>query len=160
MTPSPSPSDGKLVIAANKKAWHHFEIMEEFEAGLQLKGPEVKSVRDGKVSLDGSFARVDNGELLLYNLYIAPYANNTSIALEPTRTRKLLMNRNEIERMIGKTQTKGLTLVALEIYFRRGWAKIRLGLGRGKKAHDKRDTIKKKDAAREMERSFKSKFKL
>ena len=151
---------GKLVVASNRKAWHHYEILEEYEAGLCLNGPEVKSLRDGKVSLEGSFARVEGEEAYLHNLHIAPYIHNTLQQISPTRTRKLLMHRNEIQRLQGRQQAKGLSLIPLEIYFRRGWAKVLLALARGKRGPDKRESIRKHDASREMERSFKSKYKL
>ncbi|MFA6093555.1 MAG: SsrA-binding protein SmpB [Elusimicrobiota bacterium] len=152
-------ADEKLSVASNRKARMHYEIFETFEAGLSLKGPEVKSLRAGQVSFEGSFARVEDGELRLHNLHIAPYANNTVEDIPSLRTRKLLLHRREIDRLAGKLQTKGLTLVPLSIYFLRGWAKVELGLGKGKRGPDRRDDLRKRDAQREMERSFKGKFK-
>jgi SsrA-binding protein len=153
-------TEGKLIVATYRKAWHHYEILEEFEAGLSLKGPEVKSLREGKVSMDGSFARVEGEELFLHNLHIPPYKNNTIEDIPPTRTRKMLMRRREIEKLLGRQQVKGLSLIPLEIYFKRGWAKVRLALAKGKRGPDKRESIKKREASREMERQFKGKFKV
>lgn len=153
-------SEGKLIVATNRKARFHYEILEEYEAGLALKGPEVKSLRNGKISLEGAFALVENDEVFLHNLHISPYAMNTVEEISPTRTRKLLMRRKEILRLTGRHQVKGLSLIPLEIYFKHGWAKVRLALAKGKRGPDKRESIRKKDAAREMERSFKNKFKL
>jgi SsrA-binding protein len=150
----------KITVASNRKARFHYEILEVYEAGLSLKGPEVKSLRASKATLEGSFARVEGPEVHLHNLYIAPYAQNTSEEISPTRTRKLLLRRKEIDKLRGSQETKGLTLVPLEIYFKNGWAKISLALAKGKRGPDKRESLRKKDAAREMERSFKGKFKV
>ena len=110
--------------------------------------------------LDGCFGRLDGGQMYLFNFYIPPYAFATADAPDPRRTRKLLLNRKEIDKLSGRLQTKGLTLVPLEVYFKRGWAKVSIALAKGKRGPDKRDSIRKKDAARDMERSFKGKFKL
>lgn len=150
----------KILIATNRKARFHFEIIDDFEAGLELKGPEVKSLRDRKVSFEGTYARAEDDGLYLHKLYIAPYPQNTGEEISPTRTRKLLMHKREIRRLKDQQDTKRLTLVPLDIYFLRGWAKVHLGLGRGKKAADKRASLKKKDAARELGRSFKGRFKV
>ena len=155
----PAKDEGRKLVATNRKAHHHYHILESFEAGLVLKGPEVKSVREGQVTLDHSFARVEKDELHLHNLYIAPYKLNTGIPLEPSRTRKLLMNRREIGSLRGKLEAKGLALIPLELYFRRGWAKVTLGLAKGKRGPDKREDIKKRDLSREMEKSFKGRFR-
>lgn len=150
-------SDGKKVIARNKKALHEFEILESFEAGIVLAGPEVKSIRLGHVSLTEAFARVDRGEAWLYDMHVSPYdpANRWNVA-DPTRPRKLLLNRREIRRLIGATREKGLTLVPLDLYFRRGRAKVTLALARGKKLHDKREDLKRREAQREVERAVRS----
>ncbi|MBI5211421.1 MAG: SsrA-binding protein SmpB [Elusimicrobia bacterium] len=149
----------KTVIATNRKAWHDYEILQEWEAGLQLKGGEVKSLRSGKVSLDGCFAKERGGELYLVNLYISPYRFTTTDAPEPRRDRKLLMHKTEVGRALTSLRAKRLTVVPLELYFRRGWAKVRMALARGRKERDVRDDIKRKTEAREMDRSFKGKFK-
>lgn len=152
--------EGKKIVASNRKARFDYEILEVVEAGLSLKGSEVKALRDGKAVLEGSFGRIDSDELYLYNLYIPPYGHAHIDLPEPRRTRKLLIKRGELNRLSGKMQGKALTLVPLELYFKRGWAKIELALARGKKGRDRRDSIRKKDQARELERSFKGRFKL
>ncbi len=146
-------------VATNRRAHHHYHILESLEAGLVLKGPEVKSMRAGQVSLDQGFALLERGELNLYGLYIAPYKLNTGTPLEPTRTRRLLVKRGELERLRGQLQGKGLTLIPLELYFKRGWAKVALGLAKGKRGPDKRESIKKRDLEREMDKSFKGRFR-
>lgn len=142
-------------MARNKKARHEFEILDTYESGLVLKGPEVKSVRAGKVSLAEAFARVDDGEVWLHGMHITPYDPAARWNQDPVRPRKLLLHNSEIRRLIGATQEKGLALVPLELYFRRGFAKVTLALGRGKKLHDKRETLKRKTHQREMERELK-----
>ncbi|MDD5629499.1 MAG: SsrA-binding protein SmpB [Elusimicrobia bacterium] len=150
----------KQVVATHRKARHFYEVLEVFEAGLCLAGPEVKSLREGRASLDGCFGRHEGRELFLFNFYIPPYKFNTaSQPMDPRRTRKLLMSRAQIDRIGRSLQTKGLTLVPLEVYFRRGWAKVALALARGKKGPDRRDDLKKKAAAREAEKSFKGKYR-
>ena len=140
-------ADGKKIVARNKKARHEFEILDTWEAGLVLKGPEVKSLRAGKASLNEAFARVDDGEVWLHSMHVAPYNPAARHNDDPTRPRKLLF--------IGQTREKGLALVPLELYFRGGYAKVLLGLGRGKKLHDKRETLKRRTHQREMERELK-----
>lgn len=140
-------------MARNRKARHEFEILETFEAGMVLKGPEVKSIRDGQVSFQDSFARVSSGEVWLHSLHISPYEQANRANVDPTRTRKLLLKAHEIRGLVGKVEEKGLTLVPLEIYFKRGFAKILLGLARGKKLHDKRETLKKKAMERDARRA-------
>ncbi len=159
MGKSTEKEDGKWIVASNRKARHQYEILEVFEAGLHLLGPEVKSLRQGKAVLEGSFARMDDAELFLYNMHIQPYAFAKTEIPDPTRTRKLLLKRREIERLEGKLKTKGLSLVPLELYFKRGWAKVALALGKGRRGPDKRDSIRKKEERRSMDRSFKGRFK-
>ena len=146
--------DGRKVIARNRKARHEFEILDTYEAGLVLKGPEVKSLRDGKVSFQDAFAMVENGEVWLYNLHISPYAPANRANVDPTRSRKLLLRKSEIESLVGEVQQKGLTLVPLDIYFRRGYAKVTLALARGRKLHDKREKLKRKTMEQEAERAM------
>ena len=141
-------------MARNKKARHEFEILESYEAGLALKGPEVKSIRAGKVSLAEAFARVDDGEVWLHGMHVTPYDPAARWNEDPVRPRKLLLHGKEIRRLIGATREKGLALVPLELYFRRGYAKIELALARGKKLHDKRETLKRRTHQREMEREL------
>lgn len=141
--------EGRKVITANRKARHEYFIEETFDAGICLVGTEVKSIRAGKVSLQDSFARVENGEVWLHNMYIAPYEFGNRANPDPRRPRKLLLHSFEIKELAEKTQQKGLTVVPLLIYFQRGYAKLELGVARGKKLYDKRDAIAEKDAKRE-----------
>ncbi len=151
---------GKKVVASHRKARQFYEILEVFEAGIALLGPEVKSLRGGQASLDGCFGRHEGGQLFLFNFYIPPYKQNTSTEpLDPRRTRKLLLHSGEIDKIIKKLETKGLTLIPLEAYFKNGWAKVSLGLARGKTGPDRRADMRKKDSARDVERSFKGKYK-
>ncbi len=153
---SKSPDDGRKVVARNRKALHEYEILDRWEAGLVLRGPEVKSIRDAKVNLGDAFARVENGEVWLYNLHVTPYSQATAwSAPDPLRTRKLLMTKQQIRKLVGSVQEKGLTLVPLDLYFRRGYAKVTLALARGKKLHDKRESLKRRAAERDVERAFK-----
>lgn len=145
---------GRKVIARNKKALRDYHILDTWEAGLALTGPEVKSLRDGNVSIAEGFARIDGSEAWLHGVHISPYDPASRWNEDPVRPRKLLLHRREIRRLIGATQEKGLTLVPLDIYFRRGYAKITLALARGKKLHDKREDLKRKAAQREVEREF------
>lgn len=145
--------DSRKVVARNKKALHEYSISDTWEAGIALHGPEVKSIRAGKVSLTESFARIDRGEVWLHDAHISPYDPASRWNSDPVRPRKLLLNRGEIRRLIGATQEKGFTLVPLDLYIRNGLVKVTLALGKGKKLYDKREDLKKKDAKREMERA-------
>ena len=146
-------------VATNRRARHDYLITETYEAGLALEGPEVKSLRLKQATLTSAFARAEKDGLYLYGLHITPYAFNTQKEIDPVRTRKLLLKRQEIKRLTGALTIKGLTLVALELYFKNGWAKVLLGLAKGKKASDKHESIKKRDIDREMRREFKDKYK-
>ena len=146
-------SEGRKIVARNRKARHEYEVLEEHEAGLVLRGAEVKSLRDGRASFTDSFARVEHGELWLHNLHISPYENASVDAPDPVRPRKLLLHRREIERLRVKTQEAGLTLVPLDIHFTRGRAKIQIGLARGKKRYDRREALKKKAMKRDADRA-------
>lgn len=143
------------VITENRKARHDFHLLEKYEAGIVLVGSEVKSIRAGRVNLRDSFAQVDNGELFLYNAHISPYEQGSHFNVEPTRRRKLLMHKREIMRLLGKVQEKGLTLVPTRMYFSNGKVKVELALAQGKKLHDKRESQKRKDAKREIDRALK-----
>lgn len=149
----------RVVVATNRRARHNFHILETFEAGISLQGPEVKSLRLKQASMDQSFARVDNNEVFLHGLHIAPYAFNTLQSLDPVRTRKLLLKQKEIRRLCGRNTVKGTAIIPLEIYFRRGWAKVLVAIARGKQGPDKRESIKRRDTAREMQRDFREKYK-
>ncbi|HEX8726692.1 MAG TPA: SsrA-binding protein SmpB [Gemmatimonadaceae bacterium] len=139
-------------IARNKRARHDYHILETWEAGLVLTGTEVKSLREGKASLVDAYGIVKNGEVFLLNLHISPYKQGSYNNHEPTRTRKLLLHRRQIRRLIGAVEREGLTLVPLDLYFKHGVAKVTLALGKGKKLHDKRETARARDAEREMAR--------
>ncbi len=145
---------GKKTIARNKKALHEYQILESWEAGIVLAGPEVKSVRAGKVSLGEAYARVERGEVWLHNLHISPYDPASRWNADPLRRRKLLLHTREIRKLIGATEKQGLTLVPLELYLLRGRVKIGLALARGKQLHDKREDLKKKDMEREVRRAI------
>ena len=143
---------GQKVVASNRKARHDYLIEDTYEAGLVLTGTEVKSLRAGRASLTDSFAEVRGGEVFLLGMHIPEYAQGTWTNHEPRRTRKLLLNRAEIDRVSGKVRESGLTLVPLAVYFADGWAKVELGLARGKRAYDKRQDLAKRDADREIAR--------
>ncbi len=147
--------NGKVVAARNKKAFRDFSILDNFEAGIVLKGSEVKSVREHKVNLKDSYARIRDGQLYLYNMHVSPYHKSRIEELEPKRTRKLLMHRKEIDRLTGKLTDKSLTLVPLEIYFRKNKVKVELALAKGKLKRDKRREIKEKEMQREIKRALK-----
>jgi SsrA-binding protein len=142
-------------IAENRKAFHDYHIEETFEAGIALLGTEVKSIREGNVNLRDSFARVENAEVWIYNVHINPYSHRGYSDHEPTRRRKLLLHRQEIRKLIGKTVERGMTLVPTRMYFKNGHVKVAISLARGKKAHDKRETIKRRDAERETRAAVK-----
>ena len=143
-------------IAENRKAFHDFHILETYEAGVALLGTEVKSIREGRVNLRDSFARVEKGEVWLYNVNISPYSHRGYADHEPLRQRKLLMHRDEIRKLIGKTVEKGMTLVPLRMYFKNGRVKVAVGLAKGKKDYDKRETIKRRETDRETRAAIKS----
>ena len=146
------PSD-ELVLESNRQAFHLFEIKERYEAGVSLQGTEVKSLRAGGSSLRDAFARITRNEAFIYNWHIAPYSHGNLLNHEPLRTRKLLLRRSEIRKLIGATKSGGLTLVPLRVYLKAGRVKLELGLGRGRKVHDKREAIKRKEMKREADRA-------
>jgi len=146
---------GIKIIATNKKAYHEYFIDEVYEAGLVLTGTEVKSLRLGNVNIKESFCRIMNGEMFINNMNISPYEQGNRENPDPTRLRKLLLHKAEIEKMARKVDEKGLSLVPTKIYFKDGRVKLEIGIGRGKKLHDKRETLKSKQAKREMERVLK-----
>ena len=145
------------VVASNRKAFHNYSIEEKIEAGLILKGTEVKSLREGRVNLREAYATVAQGKAVLHNCHIGEYSHGNIMNHEPLRTRGLLLHKKQIQKLTGQVQQKGLTIVPLRIYFNlRGTAKIELGLARGKKHYDRRESVKKREAGREMERAMKS----
>ena len=145
----------KKIVCQNKKAAHEYYIEEVYDAGMVLLGAEVKSLRDGRANLVDSYARVKNGEVYLYNMHISQYPFAHHMVMDPTRTRKLLLNKKEIKRLIGKTQIKGYSLIPLKVYFSKGWAKVDLALAKGKKKIDKRRVLKEKDLKREIDQARK-----
>lgn len=147
--------EGTKVIAKNRKARHEYFVEEVFEAGISLTGTEVKSLRLGRANLQDSYAVINNGEVFIHGMHISPYDQGNRFNHDPMRTRKLLLNRYEINKLIGLTQKKGFTLIPLSLYFKRGLVKVELAVCRGKKIYDKRQDIARRDAAREIERRMK-----
>ncbi len=147
------------LVANNKKAYHDYFIDEKYEAGIELHGTEVKSMRMGKCSIKESFIRIENGEVYVYGMHVSPYEKGNIFNKDPLRIRKLLLHKAEINKLTGKIAEKGFTLVPLQVYFKDGRAKVEIGLARGKKLYDKRDDLAKKDMKREAEKEFKQSFR-
>lgn len=153
-------SDGKQ-LAQNKKASHDYFIEETFEAGMVLMGTEIKSLRTGRANISDAFATIRDGEIFIHNLHISPFEQgNRSNPTDPTRTRKLLMHKSQIHKLLGQSKQEGYTIVPLKIYVRNGYAKLLLGLGKGKKQYDKRESAAKKDAQRDIQRALREKQKV
>ncbi len=150
-----SPDDGGRTITINRRARFEYHIEETYEAGLALTGTEVKALRAGRASIQEAFARVERGEVWLYHMHVPPYEAGNIFNHDPLRKRKLLLHRGEIRRLLGKAQQKGYTLIPLRLYFRRGVAKIELGVARGKKQYDKREAIARRDAERQISKAVK-----
>lgn len=146
---------GVKLIANNKKAYHDYFILETYEAGISLAGTEVKSMRMGKCSIKESFIRIENGEVFVYGMHISPYEKGNIFNKDPLQVRKLLLHRQEINKLLGKMKEKGMTLVPLKVYLKGSLVKVEIGLAKGKKLYDKRADIAKKDQAREAQRDFK-----
>jgi len=147
-------------ILTNRKAFRDYEIIESLECGIELKGSEVKSLRAGQINLNDSFARVDKGEVFLYNAHINHYAEASYLNVDPDRTRRLLLHKNQIERLTSKLNQQGLTLIPLKVYFNdRGFVKLELALGKGKKLYDKRESIKRREVDQQMRRVMKNRKK-
>jgi SsrA-binding protein len=146
---------GEKLICQNKKAWHNYFIEDKYQAGIVLVGTEVKSLREGRANLGDSYATIKSGEVFLVDTHISPYSFGNRLNHDPLRTRKLLLHKKEIRRLIGKVQEKGFTLIPLRLYFSDGKAKVELGLAKGKKLFDKRETLKRKTMERDMERGRK-----
>ncbi|MGD1905011.1 MAG: SsrA-binding protein SmpB [Leptolyngbyaceae cyanobacterium] len=148
--------DGYKLVSDNRQARHQYEILETFEAGIELKGTEVKSIRAGNVNLRDGYALIRNAEIWLHNVHISPHSSTNKVYNhDPRRTRRLLLHRREISKLIGKVEQQGLTLVPLKMHLKRGWVKIVLALAKGKKLHDKRESLKRKQAKREIDRVLK-----
>jgi SsrA-binding protein len=143
------------IIAENRKAYHDYHILETFEAGIALLGTEVKAIREGRVNLRDSFGRVVDGEVFVFNIHVSPYSHRGYVDHEPTRARKLLLHRQEIRKLIGKTVERGMTLVPTRMYFKNGRVKVAVSLAKGKKTHDKREAIKQRESDRETRAAIK-----
>ncbi|MDZ7374277.1 MAG: SsrA-binding protein SmpB [candidate division KSB1 bacterium] len=150
-------SEVEKTVVTNRKARHFYDILETIEAGIVLQGTEVKSLRQGKANIGDAYARIRNGEVWLEDAHISPYEHGTAYNHDPMRPRKLLLHKREIKRLVGKVQEKGLTLIPLRIYFKRGRAKVELALARGKKIFDRREAIKRRDQQRELEAALRGK---
>lgn len=144
------------VKATNRKARHEYDILDTVEAGMVLKGTEIKSIRDSRINIQDGFASVENGELYLFNVHISPYEAGNRYNVDPLRKRKLLMHRNEINKLNREVQQAGMTLVPLKVYIKNGFAKILIGLAKGKKQHDKREDLKRREQERDIDRALKS----
>lgn len=152
------PKGEGQVIAQNRKARHDFTIIDTIEAGIVLKGTEIKAIRAARINLKDGFARVRNGEVYLSNVHISPYEQGNLFNHDPLRTRKLLMHRKQIDRLIGETKNTGVTLIPLKIYIKNGFAKVLIGIAKGKKQYDKREDLKRKDINREIDRTLKNRY--
>jgi len=144
-------------VATNREAWHNYHILESVEAGIELMGAEVKSLRDHKANLKDSFARIEENEIYLYNMHISPYPQAGRFNPDPKRRRKLLLHKAEIRRLFGQLTQKGLTLIPLKVYLKRGLVKVELALSKGKRLYDKREDIKRRDSERELRRELRNK---
>jgi SsrA-binding protein len=149
-------AEGTRIAVQNRRARHEYHILDSWEAGLVLQGTEVKSLRMGKANLQDAFARIDRGELWLYNVHISPYEQGNRFNHDPLRPRKLLMHRSQLRKLVGQVEQQGLTLVPLDIHFTSGIAKVNLALVKGKQLHDKRDTLRERADRRDVERAFKN----
>ncbi|KAF1301235.1 MULTISPECIES: SsrA-binding protein SmpB [Enterococcus] len=147
--------EGKL-IAQNKKARHDYTIVDTMEAGIVLQGTEIKSIRNSRINLKDGFVRIRNGEAFLSNVHISPYEQGNIFNHDPLRTRKLLLHKKQIARLVGETQSNGMTIVPLKVYIKDGYAKVLIGLAKGKKQYDKRETLKRKDQERQIKRALKN----
>ncbi len=148
-----------LTVCTNRKAYHDYFVEDTYQAGLELLGAEVKSIRQKELSLEGSFVRVENGQARVYQMHVKPYKFNSLTELDATRPRRLLLTKKELRKLESKAQIKGYALVPLEVYFKNGWAKLKLALAKGKHTYDKRESLKKKDLNRDMEQQFKNRIK-
>ena len=157
--PGEAKQDEGQLIADNRKAFHDYHILETFEAGIALLGTEVKGIREGRANLRDSFARVEGGEVWMFNVHINPYSHRGYVDHDPKRKRRLLLHKHEIRKLIGKTVEKGLTLVPTRLYFKNGKIKVSLALAKGKQAHDKRETIRRREVDRETRAAVKERVR-
>ena len=153
------PSEGIKVVSDNRKAFHDYFIEDRVEAGIVLTGTEIKSIRNGKVNLKDSYARVNNGEIWVHQMHISPYEQGNRFNHDPLRPRKLLLHRTEINKLVGKIQLQGLTLIPIKMYLKNGMAKVELGVGQGKKNYDKRQSLAAKEGKRDIERALRERNK-
>lgn len=151
---TPQDPNARQIIAVNRRARHEYEISDTYQAGIVLVGTEVKSLRAGRVNFQDAFVRIEHNEAWLYNMHISPYEQGNRWNVEPARRRKLLLHRWEIDELRGRSEQKGLTIIPLQLYFQRGFAKVEIGLGRGKKLYDKREAIAERDRQREQQREL------
>ncbi|UII55541.1 SsrA-binding protein SmpB [Cytobacillus spongiae] len=154
------PKGSGKVIAQNKKAYHDYFIEETYEAGIVLQGTEIKSIRSGRVNLKDSYAQIKQGEVHLLGMHVSPYEQGNRYNHDPLRTRKLLLHKREIDKLMGETKEVGYSIVPLKLYLKNGFAKVLIGLAKGKKQYDKREDLKKKEAKREIERAFRDRQKM
>ncbi|MGE3274354.1 MAG: SsrA-binding protein SmpB [Vicinamibacterales bacterium] len=157
--PKEALADNEALIAENRKAYHDYHILESFEAGIALLGTEVKGIREGRANLRDAYARVEKGEVWLYNVHINPYSHRGYVDHDPRRKRRLLLHKYEIRKLVGRTVEKGLTLVPTKLYFKKGKVKVGLALVRGKQAHDKRETIRRREIDRETRAAVKERVR-
>ena len=148
----------KKLISNNKKAWHDFTILEKYQAGIVLTGTEIKSIRNGRINLKDSYAHIEDGEIFIHKMHISPYEQGNRYNHEPERVRKLLLTKKEIRKLIGQTKESGITLIPLNLFIEKGWAKLELGVAKAKKLHDKRESLMKKTTNREIERAIKKRI--
>jgi SsrA-binding protein len=153
------PTEGKI-LSQNRKAFHDYFIEETYEAGLVLTGTEIKSIRKGSVNLRDAYARVENGEVMLHNMHVSPYEQGNRFNHDPMRSRKCLLHKAEVRKLIGAIREQGYTLVPTKVYIKNGFAKVEIGLAKGKKQHDKREALKKREASREIEKAFRERQKV
>lgn len=154
------PKGAGKVIAQNKKAYHDYFIEDTYEAGIVLQGTEIKAIRAGRVNLKDSYAKIEKGEAFLHNMHISPYEQGNRYNHDPMRTRKLLLHKKEIAKLIGITKEQGYSLVPVKLYLKNGYAKVLIGLAKGKKNYDKREDLKQKEAKRDIERAFRERQKM
>jgi SsrA-binding protein len=148
------------VLAQNKKAYHDFFIEETYEAGIVLQGTEIKAIRAGRINLKDSYCRIHNNEIFLYSMHVSPYEQGNRYNHDPLRTRKLLLHGREIAKLLGETKQAGYALIPLKLYLKNGFAKVLIGLAKGKKHYDKREDLKQKEAKRDIERAFRDRQKI
>ncbi len=144
----------KIVITTNRRAYFDYEVIDVYIAGIELKGPEIKSIRNRAVNINSSFIKLKNGEAFIYGMQISPYQYNTSITLDPFRVRKLLLKKNEIRRIVSQTEKKGLTIIPLELFLKNGWAKLKIAIAKGRKKYNKKELLKQRDIERQTKKEL------